>query len=144
MGLGKTLQGISLLWTLLSSGHPTLGGELVAKRIVIVCPTSLVGNWDSECQKWLKVRVCCIHICSPRYALCPLPVGSLRCPSCAHASGVSDDKSMCHYAQGRPLRTLALCEASREDVIDSIRQFLSPRNYYQVNACTALSARICM
>lgn len=36
--------------------------------------------------------------------------------------------------QGRPLRTLALCEASREDVIDSIRQFLSPRNYYQV--CT--------
>lgn len=56
MGLGKTLQGISLLWTLLTSGHPLLGGDPVAKRIVIVCPTSLVGNWDSECQKWLKVR----------------------------------------------------------------------------------------
>jgi SNF2-related domain len=55
MGLGKTLQGIALLWTLLSSGHPLLGGNPVAKRIIIVCPTSLVGNWDSECQKWLKV-----------------------------------------------------------------------------------------
>ena len=55
MGLGKTLQGIALLWTLLSSGHPLLGGNPIAKRIIIVCPTSLVGNWDSECQKWLKV-----------------------------------------------------------------------------------------
>lgn len=45
--------------------------------------------------------------------------------------------------QGRPLRTLALCEASREDVIDSIRQFLSPRNYYQVCAhvCDATDKR---
>jgi len=57
MGLGKTLQGISLLWTLLQSGHASLGGAPIAKRVVIVCPTSLVGNWDSECQKWLKVRL---------------------------------------------------------------------------------------
>lgn len=55
MGLGKTLQGIALLWTLLTAGHPLLGGNPIAKRIIIVCPTSLVGNWDSECQKWLKV-----------------------------------------------------------------------------------------
>ncbi len=41
---GKTLQGISLLWTLLSAkGHPLLGGDPVARRVVICCPTSLVG-----------------------------------------------------------------------------------------------------
>jgi hypothetical protein len=41
---GKTLQGISLLWTLLSAkGHPLLGGEPIARRVVICCPTSLVG-----------------------------------------------------------------------------------------------------
>lgn len=56
MGLGKTLQGITLLWTLLQGGHAALGGDPVARRAIIVCPTSLVSNWDNECQKWLKVR----------------------------------------------------------------------------------------
>lgn len=51
----KTLQGITLLWTLLQNGHELLGGEPMAKRIIICCPTSLVSNWDSECGKWLKV-----------------------------------------------------------------------------------------
>jgi SNF2 family DNA or RNA helicase len=54
MGLGKTLQGITLLWTLLNGGHELLGGVPLAKRVIIVCPTSLVSNWDSECTKWLK------------------------------------------------------------------------------------------
>ncbi|KAK9834193.1 hypothetical protein WJX81_007238 [Elliptochloris bilobata] len=86
MGLGKTLQGITLLWTLLQSGHALLGGLPLAKRVIICCPTSLVNNWDSECIKWLKGRVC----------------------------------------------TLPLCESSREDVVQSIAQFLSPRNPFQV------------
>lgn len=55
MGLGKTLQGITLMWTLLKSGAPSLGGNPIAKRCMIVCPTSLVNNWDSECVKWLQV-----------------------------------------------------------------------------------------
>ncbi len=58
MGLGKTLQGITLLWTLLRGGHAALGGDPVARRAIIVCPTSLVSNWDNECQKWLKVGSC--------------------------------------------------------------------------------------
>ena len=33
--------------------------------------------------------------------------------------------------QGR-LQTLPLCESSREDVVDSISQFLSPRNFAKV------------
>ncbi|CAD7701124.1 unnamed protein product [Ostreobium quekettii] len=57
MGLGKTLQGISLMWTLLKQGAKCLGGTPMASRVIIVCPTSLVANWDSECQKWLKGAV---------------------------------------------------------------------------------------
>lgn len=33
-----------------------MGGSPIAQRVIIVCPTSLVSNWDSECSKWLKVR----------------------------------------------------------------------------------------
>lgn len=39
-GLGKTLQAITLMWTLLHQG-PT--GEIAVKKCVIVCPSSLVG-----------------------------------------------------------------------------------------------------
>ena len=46
MGLGKTLQGITLVWTLLQSK--------IARRCIIVCPTSLVANWDGELDKWLQ------------------------------------------------------------------------------------------
>ena len=81
MGLGKTLQAIALLWTLLSNGNEALGGSPIAKRAIIVCPTSLVSNWESECEKWL--------------------CGRLKC--------------------------LALCEASRDDVVSSIASFLLPR-----------------
>ncbi|KAJ1361154.1 Class II histone deacetylase complex subunits 2 and 3 [Parelaphostrongylus tenuis] len=54
MGLGKTLQCITLLWTLLQQspeGKPTLS------KVVIVCPSSLVKNWDKEIKKWLGQRV---------------------------------------------------------------------------------------
>ena len=62
MGLGKTLQAISLMWTLLNTSieedqQPTV------KKVVIVCPTSLVANWDAECIKWLKGKVKTTPIC---------------------------------------------------------------------------------
>jgi SNF2 family DNA or RNA helicase len=52
MGLGKTLQTITLVWTLLkqslkSAFQPTI------KKALIVCPSSLVFNWASEFKKWL-------------------------------------------------------------------------------------------
>ncbi|CAG9464127.1 unnamed protein product [Pedinophyceae sp. YPF-701] len=56
MGLGKTLMGISLTWSLMNNGHELLGGDPIAKRAVIVCPTSLVSNWASEFVKWLQGR----------------------------------------------------------------------------------------
>ncbi|CAD6186197.1 unnamed protein product [Caenorhabditis auriculariae] len=54
MGLGKTLQCITLLWTLLRQSpdcKPTFS------KAIIVCPSSLVKNWDKEIKKWLGQRV---------------------------------------------------------------------------------------
>ncbi|CAF0955238.1 unnamed protein product [Adineta steineri] len=54
MGLGKTLQCITLLWTLLQQGpdcKPTI------QKAIIVCPASLVKNWDKEVVKWLNGRL---------------------------------------------------------------------------------------
>ncbi|CAF2439236.1 unnamed protein product [Rotaria sp. Silwood2] len=53
-GLGKTLQCITLLWTLLQQGpdcKPTI------QKAIIVCPASLVKNWDKEVYKWLNGRL---------------------------------------------------------------------------------------
>ncbi|VDN58976.1 unnamed protein product [Dracunculus medinensis] len=54
MGLGKTLQCITLIWTLLRQGPeatPTIN------KAIIVCPSSLVKNWDKEIIKWLGGRL---------------------------------------------------------------------------------------
>lgn len=54
MGLGKTLQCITLLWTLLRQSpecKPTIN------KAIIVCPSSLVKNWYKEFGKWLGNRI---------------------------------------------------------------------------------------
>eukprot|EP01039_Chlorochromonas_danica_P016889 gene16889-20039_t len=51
MGLGKTLMSITALWTLLNQGF--VKGEPAVKKVMVVCPTSLVGNWDNEIRKWV-------------------------------------------------------------------------------------------
>eukprot|EP00195_Chlamydomonas_chlamydogama_P012357 CAMPEP_0202906302 /NCGR_PEP_ID=MMETSP1392-20130828/38231_1 /ASSEMBLY_ACC=CAM_ASM_000868 /TAXON_ID=225041 /ORGANISM="Chlamydomonas chlamydogama, Strain SAG 11-48b" /LENGTH=1035 /DNA_ID=CAMNT_0049594745 /DNA_START=120 /DNA_END=3227 /DNA_ORIENTATION=+ len=63
MGLGKTLQGITLLWSLVQHGHELLGGTPLVQRAIIVCPTSLVSNWENECAKWLKGRLTTMALC---------------------------------------------------------------------------------
>ncbi|KAF9430681.1 helicase [Entomortierella beljakovae] len=56
MGLGKTLQTIALLWTLLKQS-PYYGEESsVVKRALVVCPASLIKNWQMEFKKWLGVE----------------------------------------------------------------------------------------
>lgn len=52
MGLGKTLQSVALIYTLLKTGI-TVSGEVTAKRVIVVCPCSLVKNWENEFVKWL-------------------------------------------------------------------------------------------
>jgi hypothetical protein len=50
MGLGKSLQALALIHTLLKQGPR---GVPLIRKAVIVCPASLVDNWAAECHKWL-------------------------------------------------------------------------------------------
>ena len=50
MGLGKTLQCIALLWTLLKQG---IYGKPTCKKFLVITPSSLVNNWKCEFKKWL-------------------------------------------------------------------------------------------
>jgi len=52
MGLGKTLQSVALIYTMLKTGIQS-NKEPTAKRVIVVCPCSLVKNWDNEFVKWL-------------------------------------------------------------------------------------------
>ncbi|KAG0142161.1 hypothetical protein CROQUDRAFT_97881 [Cronartium quercuum f. sp. fusiforme G11] len=52
MGLGKSLQAIALLWTLLRQ-NPLEGKGPVIQRAMIVSPVTLVKNWAREIKKWL-------------------------------------------------------------------------------------------
>jgi DNA repair and recombination RAD54-like protein len=52
MGLGKTLQSVCLIYTMLKTSI-TANGEPTAKRVIVVCPCSLVKNWENEFVKWL-------------------------------------------------------------------------------------------
>lgn len=47
MGLGKTLQMISLLHTVIS--YP----QLKTDRILVICPKSTVMNWKEEIERWV-------------------------------------------------------------------------------------------
>lgn len=48
MGLGKTLIIISVIWTLVQHD---LG------KTVVVCPSSLLGNWVAEFKRWLSFKI---------------------------------------------------------------------------------------
>ncbi|KAK7253202.1 hypothetical protein RIF29_37728 [Crotalaria pallida] len=61
MGLGKTLQSITLLYTLLSQGFQP--GIPMLRKAIIVTPTSLVSNWESEINKWLGPRIHLLALC---------------------------------------------------------------------------------
>ena len=53
MGLGKTLQAISLVYALMKqSPHP----QKVAKKTIIVTPSTLVKNWVKEIKYWLSLE----------------------------------------------------------------------------------------
>lgn len=53
MGLGKTLQCITLLWTLLKQSP--IPGKPAINKAIVACPSSLVKNWANELDKWLGV-----------------------------------------------------------------------------------------
>eukprot|EP01029_Cantina_marsupialis_P009077 TRINITY_DN212664_c0_g2_i3.p1 TRINITY_DN212664_c0_g2~~TRINITY_DN212664_c0_g2_i3.p1 ORF type:complete len:694 (+),score=181.96 TRINITY_DN212664_c0_g2_i3:706-2787(+) len=57
MGLGKTFMCVSLMYTCWKQGPL---GVPVAKRSIIVSPSSLVKNWGKEVDKWCHGNMDCI------------------------------------------------------------------------------------
>ncbi|XP_019230341.1 PREDICTED: switch 2 isoform X2 [Nicotiana attenuata] len=67
MGLGKTIQSIAFLAAVfgkdgdlpesaVSKEHPRTRGP-----VLIVCPSSLIHNWENEFSKWATFSVCIYH-----------------------------------------------------------------------------------
>ncbi|KAI9501435.1 SNF2 family N-terminal domain-containing protein, partial [Coemansia spiralis] len=60
MGLGKTLQTISFIYTLLNELHrmnPDFSKSTFAsRRILILCPPTVQSNWTAEFWKWTAIR----------------------------------------------------------------------------------------
>ncbi|CDK26435.1 unnamed protein product [Kuraishia capsulata CBS 1993] len=52
MGLGKTLMTITTIWTLLRQTAYADKSPPV-RKVLIVCPVTLIGNWQREFKKWL-------------------------------------------------------------------------------------------
>ncbi|ORX97430.1 hypothetical protein K493DRAFT_314091 [Basidiobolus meristosporus CBS 931.73] len=56
MGLGKTFQVITFLFTLMREnrlGNSTIPPKLKPNRILILCPPTLIENWHNEFYKWI-------------------------------------------------------------------------------------------
>ena len=52
MGLGKTFQCITLMWTLMKQ-NPFKKARPFVKKVIICAPLTLLKNWDREMRKWL-------------------------------------------------------------------------------------------
>lgn len=52
MGLGKTIEAIASMVSLRNSGY---------KRFVVICPASVLVNWQREIEKHSDLRPCIIH-----------------------------------------------------------------------------------
>ena len=89
MGLGKTLQSITILWTLMTQGFD---GKPAVTHTIVACPVSLVTNWESELnKKWIKADRCVVapeasrrtHRTSPHTAHTAHPSPTARAAGCA-------------------------------------------------------------
>ena len=66
MGMGKTLQAITVIHTMLTQGG--LGVQGLSNRAVVLCPATLVSNWLSEFRRWLGNRCMCFAVTKPHCA----------------------------------------------------------------------------
>jgi hypothetical protein len=53
MELGKILQTVTLVWTLLKHKQSPVAGSMLAKKVLIITPSSLCKNWEAEFREWL-------------------------------------------------------------------------------------------
>ncbi|CAI8617035.1 unnamed protein product [Vicia faba] len=64
MGLGKTIQTIAFLAAIFGKeGESVLSEKQVEKRdpVLIICPSSVIHNWESEFSKWSNFSVSIYH-----------------------------------------------------------------------------------
>ncbi|XP_027346708.1 switch 2 isoform X2 [Abrus precatorius] len=64
MGLGKTIQAIAFLAAVFGKEGQSILNEIrVEKRdpVLIICPTSVIHNWESEFSKWANFSVSIYH-----------------------------------------------------------------------------------
>ncbi|XP_058730401.1 switch 2-like [Vicia villosa] len=64
MGLGKTIQTIAFLAAIFGKeGESVLREKQVEKRdpVLIICPSSVIQNWESEFSKWSNFSVSIYH-----------------------------------------------------------------------------------
>ncbi|KAK4342339.1 hypothetical protein RND71_038155 [Anisodus tanguticus] len=67
MGLGKTIQSIAFLTAVFGKDgdlpESTVSKEHLRTRgpVLIVCPSSLIHNWENEFSKWATFSVCIYH-----------------------------------------------------------------------------------
>ncbi len=52
MGLGKSLQAITVIWTLIE--QDIFVGGTTCNNGIVICPKSLIVNWENEIKHWLK------------------------------------------------------------------------------------------
>lgn len=59
MGLGKTLQVIAMVHTILTNPHIEL------KKVLILSPKNTIMNWVHEFEKWIRSPMAKIRIFNP-------------------------------------------------------------------------------
>ena len=138
MGLGKTLQSITLMYSLLKNKDSQ--GKPLAKRCIVVCPCSLVKNWEDEFENGSTPST----ISASRRVEAPSLHSNESSPGMMEVGGfffefeairtASRDRDAPRRAhdKGERVECMALSDTSRKTVEGMIDQFLSPACYYDV------------
>ncbi|KAJ1897883.1 hypothetical protein LPJ66_003100, partial [Kickxella alabastrina] len=77
MGLGKTLQTVAFVYTLLNEilegsadfAHSTFG----TRRVLVLCPPTVQSNWAAEFEKWTGVGHTRLSLSKPSGPILPTP-----------------------------------------------------------------------
>ena len=76
-GLGKSLQALTLIYTLLRRGP---SGRAAIRKAAIVCPASLINNWVAEAKRWLPLRIEAHVLPTGAPAAAAAAIDFVRCP----------------------------------------------------------------